>query len=147
MIITPRIFRVGVITAMLAVVIGFFFDSFVSNAAVSYLAHLQRDVPSAATALRFGGAILVLGGYVSQVIAAIGLYGFKPWARKVALAGIVLSIVGGSLIGYNLHSGASGALMDLGNLLWGAVVALAFGSSISARFNDGGADTAVIASA
>jgi hypothetical protein len=71
---------------------------------------------------------------VASLIAFVGLYLFKRWARtaNLVLAGLIILIA--PAIGHILLSGVAQGLADLALLLWGAVLALAYFSSLSERF-------------
>jgi hypothetical protein len=79
--------------------------------------------------LLVGGAIAVAG-----LAAMVGLWLFRPWAPRWALATTALSVAIFVPQGANAVSGWSMALTDLSSMLWGAVLALTFFSPLSARF-------------
>ena len=81
-------------------------------------------------------AWLLVGGVVAVagLAAMVGLWLFRPWAPRWALATTALSVAFIVLQGANAVSGWSMALTDLSSMLWGAVLALTFFSPLSARF-------------
>lgn len=72
-------------------------------------------------------SIAILASYV-------GLFSFRRWARALALATTVLSVGLYPLIGVEMMSWPELALSDLSCMLWGAVLATAYFSPVSAHF-------------
>lgn len=78
---------------------------------------------------------------VAYLVGAVGMYFFRPWGRSLSLwATITLSLVSAImlLLGFSetpyLRSGWEGWLTALSDMLWGATLAMAYWSPVSARF-------------
>lgn len=70
----------------------------------------------------------------AMVASVVGLYRFRPWGRTLSLwltlAPLPLAFLGGPLLESPLES----SLSDIASMLWGAIVAVAYFSPLSARF-------------
>jgi hypothetical protein len=71
---------------------------------------------------------------VASLVAFVGLYLFKPWARPTNFILAALVIFVSPAMGHVVLSGLAQGLGEIALLLWGAVLALAYFSSISERF-------------
>ena len=78
--------------------------------------------------------IFFVGLLVASIIGFIGLFLFKAWARLLNVVLCFSLFAVWPAIGYNVSSGWAQAFSDFGMLLWGAVIALSYFSSLSARF-------------
>lgn len=69
------------------------------------------------------------------LVALVGLFGFKRWSRPLSLTVTVAGILfGNSLISPSPSSGLENVLSEASATLWGAILAVAYFSGISARF-------------
>ena len=75
----------------------------------------------------------ILGGGCA-LVSIYGLYRFRPWAPRLAVAGTVLALMCWPFLGAFVQSGFAISISSLGSYLWGAVVALAYVQPISAHF-------------
>lgn len=73
---------------------------------------------------------------VSFVMAFLGMYWFKSWARTLSLINIPLVFLTSVAGGFFLRSGVGYGLAHLAALVWGVVLALAFFSSLHGKFAD-----------
>jgi hypothetical protein len=90
-----------------------------------------NEMPSGVFTFRL---IVFVAYVVASLIAFVGLYQFKRWARTANLVLTGLIILFAPAMGHILLSGVAQGLADVALLLWGAVLALAYFSSISQRF-------------
>jgi hypothetical protein len=78
--------------------------------------------------------VVFIAYVVASLVAFVGLYRFNRWARSANLVLTGLIVLFAPAMGHILLSGVAQGLADLALLLWGAVLALAYFSSISQRF-------------
>lgn len=72
---------------------------------------------------------------VAAVIAGyLGLWFFQRWGRAVSLWTTIIGCLLTPALGPSLSGGLSAAFYDAANLLWGAVLALAYLSPVAQRF-------------
>lgn len=90
-----------------------------------------NQIPTGVFAFRL---VVFIAYVVASLVAFVGLYQFKRWARSANLVLTALIVVFAPAMGHILLSGVAQGLADLALLLWGAVLALAYFSSISDRF-------------
>ena len=81
-------------------------------------------------------AFVVLGvlNWLVAVVSTIGLLLYRSWARPLSLLGVLLGVVLYMFMTYFISSGVMTAVTWIGSLLGGAVIALAYCSSISTGF-------------
>lgn len=72
---------------------------------------------------------------VLYIASMYGLYRFRPWAPRIALICTAVVLVIPPLGGASAQSGVAIAAAYLSSYLWGAAIALAYVSPISARFS------------
>lgn len=77
------------------------------------------------------GSLLLL---IAWLVALAGLLLFKRWARGWALYTSLALLTLHPLTGPSLSSGLENALLETTNLLWGAILALAYFSPIAESF-------------
>ena len=86
--------------------------------------------------VQFAFAIAIL---ICLVASSVGLYLFRSWGRPLAvgttLAGVALLPFAGAVA----DSGLASAMAELSSMLWGAVLAVAYFSSLSKNFKPRGA--------
>jgi hypothetical protein len=90
-----------------------------------------NEMSSAGLAFRLGVFIVYVA---ASLVAFVGLYLFKRWARTANLVLAALIIVVWPAMGHVVLSGLAQGLGEIALLLWGAVLALAYFSPISERF-------------
>ena len=85
----------------------------------------------------FRAGLFVL--YVAaSLVAFVGMYFFKRWARSANLVLSALLIVVAPALGHIVLSGIAQGLGEIALLLWGAVLAMAYFSPLSERFEASG---------
>jgi hypothetical protein len=91
---------------------------------------------STGTARVLIAGLLTVAVTVATLVAFVGLYLFKPWARplNVWLAASVFILW--PLLDYNVSSGWAQAFNDTAGLLWGVVLGMAYFSTLSERFKE-----------
>ena len=72
------------------------------------------------------GLLFGIPGAGLWLAGTCGLFFFRRWAPRIALAGTLLSLVGGALFGATAQSGVSLALGAASSYLWGAALLLPF---------------------
>jgi hypothetical protein len=81
------------------------------------------------------GAILTI---VLGIAALVGLLCFRRWGRVVALTVTVLASITYPFLGFVVSSGLALVAYELSSMSWGAVLAMAYFSPLSARFDHDG---------
>lgn len=71
----------------------------------------------------------------SWLAGLIGLFFFKRWARSLSLAQTFLGLAISFFLGPTLFSSLHLSLLETSILLWGVILALAYFSPVSARFD------------
>jgi hypothetical protein len=70
----------------------------------------------------------------AAIAGYVGLFLWRPWGRTLSLATTVLGFVMYPLVGPTVASWLESSLLDISNIAWGALLALAYFSPVSARF-------------
>lgn len=83
--------------------------------------------------------ILLVLPIVLMIASTIGLFLLKPWARAISFYSTIYSLAATPFLGVAASSGWSNALLAVSAYSWGAVLALAYFSSISEKFTSSGA--------
>ena len=84
---------------------------------------------------------LIASGLLAVVLVVIalatlvGLYKFRPWARRANLVVGALSLVVTVMMGYFVESGLSTACYTACSYLWGATTAMTYFSDLASRFD------------
>ena len=71
---------------------------------------------------------------IAWVVGLIGLFRFKGWGRSVSLYSTLAALLAAPLAGSSLYWGLESGLYEASGMLWGAILALAYFSPVSARF-------------
>lgn len=78
--------------------------------------------------------LLVMLVAIPFLVAFVGLFRFRPWARTLSLVNVGLIVLAWMTSEFILRTGVGYGVSYLGTLLWGAVLALAFFSPLSHLF-------------
>jgi hypothetical protein len=133
---TPTNFRCLVLCSVLLAIVSsavdWLFPSLISQALTTAL---EREPLSAFIMDHPFILLAVLLPWLAAVLAStIGLLFFKRWARTVALYSTILGIGLYPLFGVTVASAVASSFSEASMLVWGAVLALAYYSSLSERF-------------
>lgn len=80
-------------------------------------------------------AVMVISPLLCAWLAGlIGLFFFKRWARSLSLALTFLGLAILVSLGPTLLSSLESSLLEASSMLWGVILALAYFSPVSARF-------------
>lgn len=81
-------------------------------------------------------AVLASGvlGALLYFASLYGLYRFRSWASRVAVAGTALILIACSVAGTSAQSGVAASLSYLASYLWGAVLVLSYAPSFKDQF-------------
>lgn len=71
---------------------------------------------------------------IAWVAGCVGLFFFKAWARLLSLGATIAGVLVYPFTGATLTSGLEGALLEASSMVWGAILALSYFSSVSGRF-------------
>ena len=134
-VVTPYLFRTLMLASLGLSILAFVVDSTIP-ALVPEPLRLAEAVywnEMATGSFTFRMSLLIAYVIVS-LVALVGLYFFKPWARTatLVLSGLLLLIA--PALGHVVLSGLAQGLAEIALMLWGAVLALAYFSPISERF-------------
>lgn len=128
------LFRALLIASVVTGFVGGFLDILFPGLIPESMAKAFEDLPPPATLALFGAGALFLVTFGGMIAAVVGLYFFQPWARQLALWMTALGLLFHPLFGVSMQSGWAQLLLDVSSVLWGAVLAMSFVSSLSARF-------------
>ncbi|MBS0589006.1 MAG: hypothetical protein JSR65_00030 [Proteobacteria bacterium] len=144
MTISSRRFRQLVLTSVALNLIGAVADKFLAARIPDVLreAH-EKQVAQAMAQFPTWAVVLYAIFGVASLVALVGLYRFKSWARTWSLVlpilGLGVVICTPSPYDYDLSSVVGGTLRELASMLDGAILAIAyFVPSIGARFDAAG---------
>lgn len=129
------LFRALLVASVVTGIVGGFLDTVFPGLVPESMAKAFEDLPPPPTLALFGAGALVLVTFGGFVAAVAGLYFFQPWARQLAVWMTVLGFLFDPLLGVSMQSGWAQMLLELSSVLWGAVLAMSFVSSVSSRFS------------
>jgi O-antigen/teichoic acid export membrane protein len=127
-------FRFLLLASLVVGIVGVFVD-FVFPALIPQplLSALDEVNEQASDTLVF--AIMALALLIALIASYIGLYKFRNWGRRCALWVTVASVIVNPFLGAAVQSGAAAGLLELSSVLWGAVIASSYGSTVAHEFN------------
>jgi urea transporter len=117
---------------MLGAVVDVMFPGLIPEELREAESDLTDELSTIPTMLAGGSAVAAL---VLGVVSAIGPLMFRRWGRTLALVATAAGLAAYPFIGYVLMSGVGLGLYELSSVMWGAVLALAYCSTISDRFD------------
>lgn len=132
---TPRFFRTLMLASLGLSILAFIIDITVPALVPDMVRFAEEQYWNGASTagLVFRISLLVVYLIVS-LVAFVGLYFFKPWARVANLVLSALLLVVAPALGHIVLSGLAQGLAEIALMLWGAVLALAYFSPLSERF-------------
>ncbi len=128
------LYRSLILASVIAGLVGSFLDLAFPQLVPESLATAFEALPPPSVAAIISVSMLVLVTFGGAIAATIGLYLFQLWARPLALWMTVLGLLFHPLFDVSLQSGWAQLLLDVSSLLWGAVLAMSYTSSIRERF-------------
>ena len=128
------LFRALIIASVVAGVLGASVDAVFPSLIPASVAKAVEDLPPPQMLAILSAGVLVLVTFGGFVTATIGLYMFQPWSRRLAIVMTLLSLLSYPLLGINVQSGWAQLLLECSSMLWGAVIAMSYVSSVSHRF-------------
>lgn len=135
MLITGAQFRIILVLHVIAGVVGIGVGLFESNGFPPALAEAYAELPDSWIFEGFWLSLCLFGLLFAVTIAEwIGLFLFKRWARSLACWTTVIFCLLLLFDGPVLMSSLENTCYEISNILLGAVLALAYCSPISARF-------------
>ena len=137
---SPGTFRILLVSSIVFGLCSALVDAVFPSLLPAAFASAQEDQDSSLSnwAL-FATAALALVALVAGVVAAVGLYLFRSWAPRLALATTALAVLLMLSVGAVAQSAAASALAELSSVLWGAVLAVTYYSPLAKRFEPGDA--------
>jgi nitrate reductase gamma subunit len=135
MTLTPTYFRCVVVASVLFAIGGA-----VIEGAFDLVPEALRVAEFEATPTEFTTPMLiaVVGGGAAAVAAIVGLVGLlklRPWGRRLSLISTILLVAVYPFVGAIVVSGAAATANTISSVLWGAALAMAYFSPLSARFD------------
>ncbi|HEY8539708.1 MAG TPA: hypothetical protein VIL28_12635 [Steroidobacteraceae bacterium] len=130
------LFRTLLLTSVACGIVGSFIDGLFPSLIPRPLADAFEALPPPPAIALFGASMLFLVTFGGVVTAVIGLYRFQPWARPLALLMTALGLLFYPLLGTTVLSGWAQFFLEISSVLWGAVLAMSYVSSLSTRFVD-----------
>lgn len=136
---TPQVFRGFMLASLVLSILAFIIDLTVPALVpeIVRLAEEQYWSNSSGAGLMLRASLFVLY-VIASLVAFVGLYFFKRWARTTNLVLAALLIVIAPALGHIVLSGLAQGLGEIALLLWGAVLSLAYFSPLSQRFEASG---------
>lgn len=128
------LFRALLVVSVVAGFVGGFVDMLFPSLVPEPVAKAYEDLPAPPTLALFGASALFLVTFGGTIAAVLGLYFFQPWARLLAVWMTALGLLFYPLLGVSIESGWARMLLELSTVLWGAVLAMSYVSSLSSRF-------------
>ena len=132
---SPKHFRYFLIAYLALGIAGGIFDFVFPSAVPEVLSNAQEanDAELSNTSLVVG-ALLVVVALPIGIASFVGLYLFRPWAPRLAVAVSIGVLFVLPLLGASVASGWSAALGSLSATLWGVILALVYFSPLKERF-------------
>ena len=128
------LFRALLIASVVTGCSGAFLDLVFPGLIPESMQKAFEELPAPSGPALFGAGALLFVTFGGAVASVIGLYAFQPWARPLAVWMTVLGFLFHPLLGVSMQSGWAQLLLDLSSVLWGAVLAMSFVSSLGDRF-------------
>lgn len=135
------IFRCFILASLLLAVLGSLVDLFMPGLfppelEEAYDAYVLEE-PSLWLAIAMGVSALIF--LVGMIVGTIGLLLFKSWGRTLSFWLTIVSVAAYPFLGPVLYSGWTLMLTEVGIMLWGAALAMAYFSELKLRFEGEGA--------
>ncbi|MFA7243607.1 MAG: hypothetical protein WC091_26165 [Sulfuricellaceae bacterium] len=136
---TPYLFRALILLSLVCRVVGICIFIFAPQMVPETLrvadeAILKAHFDLMSTPRLVLEGIAVLGFTVASIAALIGMFRFKSWARPLNVVLVLALFVVWPFFEYDLSSGLEQAFGDVADILWGAVIAMAYFSPLSKLF-------------
>lgn len=128
------LFRGLIVLSVVTGVVGAFTDVMFPALIPKSLSVAFEALPPPGLYAIVGASVLLLITFGGFVTATVGLYMFQPWSRGLAIVMTLLSLLAYPLLGVSIQSGWAQLLLESSSMLWGAVLAMSYVSSISQRF-------------
>jgi hypothetical protein len=132
-----KLFRGLILASVLTGFIGGLIDMIIPGLIPEPLAKAIDSLPDTPLPAIVGAGALVVITFGGTVAAIVGLYFFQPWSRTLAVSMTLLTLLFYPLLGVSVQSGWASLLLEISTTLWGAVIAISYVSSLSARFEAG----------
>jgi hypothetical protein len=120
-----------VITLLTAVGVGFLPGGYSQALADAYA---EEPQPWLFDDIRVGLAIAI-PLFAAIVAGLVGLFRFKRWGRALSLYSTIAGLCLYLFAGPTVQSPIENVFIELSTLLWGAILALSYGSPIARRFD------------
>ena len=129
------LFRLIVVIGFLMAIMGATLDAVIPDAVPRQLSDAYESFSNEALDANWyiAGALALVCG-IGIFIATVGLYLFKPWARTAAVVVTIAALPLYVLLGPIVQSGWATMLIESSSTLWGVVLAMAYFSPLSERF-------------
>ena len=139
---TSAYFRALILVSVVAGLAGGFVDFLCPSLVSAALsAAVESEPPPVLLVENPWVSLAILGPvFIAGVVSTVGLLFLRRWARTLSLVVLGAGFAVTPFIGSTLSSGLSYALTEFAATTWGAVLAVAYFSSLSERFLPVGAD-------
>ena len=133
---TKNYFRVLIILHVLfiaaAIVVAFIPDMYSAALASAYNSEPESWIITS----EWLTLVIIIPLLLISIISIIGLFFFKHWGRTLSLYSTVAITVISLSLGPSVVSALESTLLEISTLIWGAVLALAYYSPISTKFDN-----------
>ena len=128
------LFRALLVASVVIGLIGSFIDVVFPSLIPEPVNKAFEALPDAPMPAMMIAGLLVIVTFGGTIAAIVGLYFFQPWSRSLAVAMTLLTLLFYPLMGASVQSGWAALFLEISTTLWGAIVAISYVSSLSARF-------------
>lgn len=136
MTLSPRLFRQAILVAIAISLVGLVFElAFPGLIPPDVRAAHEKEDADADVARMLLICLIWLIDAVVTVVVTVGLYRFRPWARKWNLYLVALSLPLCASLGYMVLSGLAYGLYAIASMIWGALTFATYFSDLSTRFD------------
>ena len=133
---SPTIFRILIVCSVVLGTGAAFLDTLFPELLPQSIAQAVENEPLPALFDNLWLTVTIfLPVLIIVIISTIGLFFLKAWARALAFYSTILSFAMYPFFGPILSSAWSSALTEASSLLWGAILAIAYYSSLRERFS------------
>ncbi len=123
---TSKQFRFFLILSLLTAVVGFIFELRFQSIVPPQLSAAIEKLPGQPSDTKMLlGVVIGLVSLVLGIASVIGMFGFKPWAPKLALTSTLTAGLAMTTVSAGLTSPIGEVLMYYSTVLWGSILAIA----------------------
>jgi hypothetical protein len=132
---TPRQFRALLVASVLVALLGLLIDSLLPSFVPESVRNAELEaMPSELTLAVIAGGVIGVLSILLAIGALVGLFLFRRWGRILGVAAPLVALATYPILGFVINSGFAAISYEISSMLWGAVLAIAYFSSLSGLF-------------